>query len=190
MAQCKRDVTPVHWAIDIKTIFPDTEITINSMRPSDAYMSVNYAIIGSDNGLSPGQRQAIIWTNPGILLMGLFWTNFVEILIKIDTFSSKKMHLKISSGKRRPFCLSLNVLSHRYKDQLSRYRDSHYKITWSKDHLIFTMRSPIMLRWHLYTKTLPRTLLNQPMKIMIWKCLMYVISLTIQHILRYHLSNK
>ena len=24
-------------------------------------------IIGSDNGLSPGRRQAIIWTNAGIL---------------------------------------------------------------------------------------------------------------------------
>ena len=26
-------------------------------------------IIGSDNGLSPGRRQAIIWTNAGILLI-------------------------------------------------------------------------------------------------------------------------
>ena len=34
------------------------------------YASVNYAIIGSDNGLSPGRRQAIIWTNAGILLIG------------------------------------------------------------------------------------------------------------------------
>ena len=30
--------------------------------------SVNYAIIGSDNGLSPGRRQPIIWTNDGLLL--------------------------------------------------------------------------------------------------------------------------
>ena len=30
----------------------------------------NLAIIGSDNGLSPGRRQAIIWTNYGILLIG------------------------------------------------------------------------------------------------------------------------
>ena len=28
----------------------------------------NLTIIGSDNGLSPGRRQAIIWTNAGILL--------------------------------------------------------------------------------------------------------------------------
>ena len=26
-------------------------------------------IIGSDNGLAPGRRQAIIWTNAGILLI-------------------------------------------------------------------------------------------------------------------------
>ena len=31
-------------------------------------------IIGSDNGLSPGRRQAIIWTNAGILLIGILGT--------------------------------------------------------------------------------------------------------------------
>ena len=30
----------------------------------------NLTTIGSDNGLSPGRRQAIIWTNAGILLFG------------------------------------------------------------------------------------------------------------------------
>ena len=54
-------------------------------------------IIGSYNGLSPGRRQAIIWTNAGILLIGPLGTNFNEILIKIHTFSFKKMHLKMSS---------------------------------------------------------------------------------------------
>ena len=33
-------------------------------------------IIGSDNGLSPDRRQAIIWTNVGILLIGTLATNF------------------------------------------------------------------------------------------------------------------
>ena len=33
-------------------------------------------IIGSDNGLSPGRRQAIIWTNAGILLIGHLGINF------------------------------------------------------------------------------------------------------------------
>ena len=42
----------------------------------------NLTIIASDNGLLPGQHQAIIWTNDGIL----------------------------SSSKWWPFCLGLNVL--------------------------------------------------------------------------------
>ena len=50
--------------------------------------------IGSDNGLSPGRRQAIIWTNAGILSIRTLGTNFSEILIQINTFSNKKMHLK------------------------------------------------------------------------------------------------
>ena len=71
----------------------------------------NLTIIDSDNGLSPGRRQAVIWTNAGLLLTGPLGTNFSEILIEIQTFSFKKMHLKILSEKWRPFCLSLNVLT-------------------------------------------------------------------------------
>ena len=67
-------------------------------------------IIGSDNGLAPGRRQAIIRTHAGILLIGILGTNFREILSEIHTFSFKKMHLKMSSGRWRPFCLGLNVL--------------------------------------------------------------------------------
>ena len=58
------------------------------------------ATLGPDHGLSPG-----------ILLIGLPGTNFSEISIKIQNFSFKKMHLKMSSAKWRPFSLSLNVLS-------------------------------------------------------------------------------
>ena len=68
-------------------------------------------IIRSDNGLSPGRRQAIIWTNAGILLIRPLGTNFSQILSEIQTFSFKKIHLKMSSGKCRPFCLGPNVLT-------------------------------------------------------------------------------
>ena len=68
-------------------------------------------IIASDNGLSPGRRQAIIWTSAGILLNGPLGTNFSEILIDFIAFSSKKMRLKVSSAKWRPCCLGLNVLN-------------------------------------------------------------------------------
>ena len=72
-------------------------------------------IIGLDNGLSPGWRKAIIWTNAGILLIGPLGANFSEILIEILTFSFKKIQFKVSSGKWRPFCLGLIGLKARYK---------------------------------------------------------------------------
>ena len=65
------------------------------------------AIIVLDNGLSPDRRQAIISTNTGILLIRIPGANFSEMHI----FSFKKMHLKVSSAKWRPFCLGLNVLT-------------------------------------------------------------------------------
>ena len=60
-------------------------------------------INGSNNGLSPDRRQAIIWTNAGILLIRTLGTNFSEILSEIHAFSFKKRHLKMSSAKWRPF---------------------------------------------------------------------------------------
>ena len=71
-------------------------------------------IIGSDNGLSPGRRQAIIWINAGILSIGPLGTYFSEIYIEILTFSFKEMRLKVSSAKWQPFCLGLNVLIRRW----------------------------------------------------------------------------
>ena len=70
----------------------------------------NLTSIGSDNGLSPGRRQTITWTNAGILLIGPLGTNFCGILIEICRFSFKKMYLRISSVRWRPFCSGLNVL--------------------------------------------------------------------------------
>ena len=66
-------------------------------------------IIGSNNGLSHGRRQAIIWTNARVLFIVPLGTNFSEILTKLLTFSFKKMRLKVSSAKWWPFCLGLMV---------------------------------------------------------------------------------
>ena len=66
-------------------------------------------IIGSDNGLSPGQHQAIKYTNAGILLIGPQGTNFSEILIKMQQLSFKKIRLNVSSVKSHPFYLGLYV---------------------------------------------------------------------------------
>ena len=59
-------------------------------------------IIYSDNGLSYGRHQAIIWINAKILLIGYLGTKFGEIVDKIHKSSFKKMHMKMSSGKFRP----------------------------------------------------------------------------------------
>ena len=90
------------------------------------------AIIASDNGLSPGRRQAIIWNIAGILSIGLLWTNFSEILIEIRIFSVKKMRLKVSSAKWRPFCLGLNVI-------MNSGRSSPGQWPLSEDSLVYDM---------------------------------------------------
>ena len=118
-----KNVLHIWWATFRTCEFAPWVIGFNSLRPSDAYTGyrIGYrillnrfkalTIIGSDNGLSPGRRQPIIWTSAGILLIGPLGTNFSEILIGIQTFLFKKMHLKMSSAKWRPSCLGLNVLN-------------------------------------------------------------------------------
>ena len=73
----------------------------------------NLTIIGSDNGLSPGRRQAIIWTNDGILLIGPMGINFSEILIEIHTFfiqgnAFENDVCKMVSISFRPQCVKLS----------------------------------------------------------------------------------
>ena len=78
------------------TLWSENALRVNSLKQSDVSKLTN---IGSDNCLSPGRRQAIIWTNDGLLLIGPLGTNFSRFLIVIYTFSFSKMHLKISFGK-------------------------------------------------------------------------------------------
>ena len=81
-------------------------------------------IIASDNGLSPGRRQAIILTNVGILLIRSLGTNFSEILGEIHSFSFSKMHLKMSSAKWRLFGLGLNELMAWPEPMLTKFYDT------------------------------------------------------------------
>ena len=67
------------------------------------------SIIGSDNVLLPGRRQAIIGTNAAILLTETSGTIFSEIWSEIHVFSFKKMHLKMSSAKWRSYYICLDV---------------------------------------------------------------------------------
>ena len=90
------------------TYAPLTELT-HWGRATHIYVG-KLTIIGSDNGLLPGGRQAVIWTNAGISLIRTLATNFSEILGKIHSFPFKKMHLKMSSAKGHLFSLGLNEL--------------------------------------------------------------------------------
>ena len=103
---------------------------------------------GSDNGLSPGRRQAIIWTNAEILLIGLLATNFSEILIKILTFAFRIMRLKVSSAKCRPSCLRLNVL----RLMMSQFQSikSQRKMKVSKMHILRYMASKFRVKCQRY----------------------------------------
>ena len=101
-------------------------------------------VISSDNGLSPGRRQAIIWTSAGILLIGLLATNFSEILSKIHTFSFKKMHLNMSSVKWRPFCLGLNVLKGVARSGKNCPKNVIPEIQWQKTYHVANMISADM----------------------------------------------
>ena len=113
------------WRIDMKDTAWDSQFAMMSwasnvitiFKPLTHWGRVTHicvgklTISGSDNGLSPGRRQAIIWTNAKILLIRPLGTNFSEIFNKIHIFLFNKIHLKMSSGKWRPFCLGLNELT-------------------------------------------------------------------------------
>ena len=59
-------------------------------------------IIGSDYGLLPGRRQAIIWINAGMLLIVTLRTNFSEILSEMHAFYFKKIHLDLNMLNLEP----------------------------------------------------------------------------------------
>ena len=102
-------------------------------------------IIGSDNGLSPGRYQAFIWTNAGLLLVRHAGTNFSEILIGIETFSFKKMHMKMSSAKWRSFCLGLNVLIYDVWTAVQYNSMPHHAMSWHIMHYHTRLHYTIIL---------------------------------------------
>ena len=63
--------------------FPHGSSSTHWGRVTHIYVS-KIIIIGSDNGLLLGRRQAIIWTNAEILLIGPLGINFSDILIEIN----------------------------------------------------------------------------------------------------------
>ena len=81
------------WFIDAKIR------SFNSLRRR------KLTVIGSDDGLSPRRRQAIIWTNAGILLIRPLGKKQWILIEKEKAF-------EMFVAKWRPFCLGVNVLNH------------------------------------------------------------------------------
>ena len=123
-------------------------------------------IIVSYNGLSPDRRQAMIWTNAGILLIGHLGTNFSEILFEIHTFSFKKLHLKISSWEWRPSCLGLNVLTRLHQAVFPslprRFKNNGFATYMCVDARIKAISQGVYGTWFRWVKLMPfdSTLLN------------------------------
>ena len=68
-------------------------------------------VIGSDNCLSPGRRQAIIWTNAGILLIGSLGTNFNDFFNRNSYIFTQENQFenvvwKMASILSRPQCVN------------------------------------------------------------------------------------
>ena len=103
----KGPVTRKMFPFDNVIMMLATFVLTHWLRPSEAYAS----LVQIDNGLSPGRCQAIIVNNAAILLIGSLGMKSNETLFEIHKFSLKKIHSKLSSGKRRPSCLGFNVLT-------------------------------------------------------------------------------
>ena len=86
-------------------------------------------IIGSDNGLLPGQRQDIIWTSAGIVLIRTLGTNFSEILSEIRAFENGVC--KMASILSQPQCVN----SFRLRTNGCLFSDGNFECVFFNENL-------------------------------------------------------
>ena len=125
--------------MDFNVDFTKKSKPLNPSRPGVAYMrqwttSVNRVSIGFDNGLSPIRRQAIIYTNAGLLAIAHLGTYFSEILIKI--FFIQEDDLKYRSRN----------IGHFVQGEMSWLSHVHFCMIYSKCHIHFRLRKG----WHVH----------------------------------------
>ena len=107
-------------------------------------------INGSDNGLSPGRRQAIIWTNAGMMLIGPLGTNFSDwnlyIFIKENAFENAVW--KMAAILSRPQCVEKKHVSKRdYRNLLQLYIIENHTSLYNCMRLSLCNGNPIVI-WH------------------------------------------
>ena len=81
-------------------------------------------IIGSDNGLSPGRHQAIIWTNAGIMLIGTLEQTSGKSCSKFFHLISRKCiwkcRLEMAAILSRPQCVKYDKSNTGFEHKLRR----------------------------------------------------------------------
>ena len=115
-------------------------LRVNSWSPV-AHICVNKLTnIGSDNGLSPDQRQAIIWANAGIVLIGHLGTNlkwnFIQnsnIFIQENAFENVR---KMSAILSQPQCVKLYAQEHASHIIACFFNEKEYaSLCFAREHL-------------------------------------------------------
>ena len=126
---------------------------------------MNRISIGLDNGLSPVRRQAVIWTNSGLLSIGRLRTNFSEIWIGILPFSFWKIHLKMSSAKM-PFCPVGDELTNRINVVTSSSRRLFWCFLFSRPVLKYddVIKRKHFPRYWTLVRGIHRSAVNSPHK--------------------------
>ena len=94
---------------------PPTDYFIFWVLVTDAWPSIcvyKLTMIGSDNGMSPGRRQAIIWTNAGILLIGPLGKTPVKSFFNqnLYIFIEENIVWKMAAILSRPQCVKSQPL--------------------------------------------------------------------------------
>ena len=107
------------------------------------YASVNYAIIASDNGLLPVRRQAIIWTNDG-LLFGRLRTNFSDFfhqseIVFLQENGYQNIVCKVAAIYSLPQCVNELIL-HSYQ--------CCFGLIWNYSVLVILLKRQEQTPWH------------------------------------------
>ena len=79
-----------------------------------------YVIIGSDNGLAPISRQAIIWTNYGLV----YWRIYVSLCLNelnrlIEIRQCYSIHNNILMKYGMPYMIATTILTHWGRDKMA-----------------------------------------------------------------------
>ena len=138
----------LHWSL-----LPRVLLTLTHWGRVTHVCVGNLTIIGSDNGLLPGRRQAIIWTTAWTLLIKSLVTSFSEIfnqnsVIFIQENAFENVVSEAATIFPRPQCV--NWLSHHwFRHGIGLAPNRFQDIVWTSDDPI------LCIIWHLNLRFTP-----------------------------------